>query len=71
MCCGSLSPLQTVCDSHLCRRAVEDSPDSSSEGWSEPNTCPEGGCQGFFTVFQDTFARFWISDEPRRWSAWR
>jgi hypothetical protein len=37
MCCGSLSPLQTVCDFHLCRRAVEDSPDPSSEGWSEPN----------------------------------
>ena len=30
-----------------------------------PNTCPEGGCQGVFTGFQDTFARLWISDEPR------
>ena len=34
-----------------------------------PNTCPEGGCQGVFTVFQDTFARLWSSDEPRRVSA--
>src|SRR5713101_4472894 len=40
-------------------------------GVSWPNTCPEGGCQGFFTVFQETFARFWSSDEPRRVSAWR
>ena len=38
---------------------------------ASPNTCSEGGCQGFFTVFQDAFARFWISEEPRRWSAWR
>ena len=36
-----------------------------------PNTCPEGGCQGFFTVFQDPFARLWIRDEPRLLSAWR
>ena len=35
------------------------------------NTCPEGGCQGVFTVIQDAFARFEISDEPRRLSAWR
>src|SRR5262249_2421304 len=36
-----------------------------------PNTCSEGGCQGVFTVFHDALARFWISEEPRRWSAWR
>src|SRR5882672_7967226 len=36
-----------------------------------PNTCSEGGCQGFFTTFQDACARFCISEEPRRWSAWR
>jgi hypothetical protein len=36
-----------------------------------PNTCSEGGCQGFFTIFHDALARFWISEEPRRWSAWR
>jgi len=36
-----------------------------------PNTCPEGGCQGFFTGMQEVCARVWISDEPRRWSAWR
>jgi hypothetical protein len=38
---------------------------------SWPNTCPEGGCQGFFTVFQDPFARLWIKEEPRLLSALR
>ena len=36
-----------------------------------PNTCPEGGCQGFFTVVQDAVAKFCMSDEPRWLSAWR
>jgi hypothetical protein len=27
---------------------------------SEPNTCPEGGCQDFFTVFLASCARVWI-----------
>jgi hypothetical protein len=35
------------------------------------NTCPEGGCQGVFTVVQDHFARLCMSDEPRWVSAWR
>ena len=39
--------------------------------YPEPNTCPEGGCQGVFTVFQDPCARWWISDEPRELSACR
>jgi hypothetical protein len=30
-----------------------------------------GTVKVFFTVFQDALARFWISEEPRRWSAWR
>src|SRR5262245_28713198 len=37
----------------------------------EPNTCSEGGCQGFFTVFQDAFARLCKSGALRRLSAWR
>jgi len=37
MCDGSLSPRHMVCDSPLRRRAVEDVPYSSAEGWSEPN----------------------------------
>jgi 5'-nucleotidase len=36
-----------------------------------PNTCPEGGCQGFLTVVQDHFARLGMSDDPRWVSAWR
>jgi hypothetical protein len=36
-----------------------------------PNTGPEGGCQGFFTVVQDACVRFWSSAEPRRLSALR
>jgi hypothetical protein len=40
------------------------------EGCS-PNTCPEGGCQGFLNVAQDHSARLCMSDEPRWWSAWR
>ncbi len=35
------------------------------------NTCPEGGCQGVFTVVQDASAKLWMRDEPRRWRAWR
>jgi hypothetical protein len=36
-----------------------------------PNTCPEGGCQGLFTIFQASFARLWSRDAPRLLSAWR
>ena len=36
-----------------------------------PNTCSEGGCQGFFTVFQDSFAKLCKSGAFRRLSAWR
>jgi hypothetical protein len=36
-----------------------------------PNTCSEGGCQGFFTVFQAPFARLCRSGALRRLSAWR
>jgi trans-aconitate methyltransferase len=36
-----------------------------------PNTCPEGGCQGFLTVVEGACAKLWISDMPRRLSAWR
>jgi hypothetical protein len=35
------------------------------------NTCPEGGCQGIFNPFQDTFARLCRSGALRRLSAWR
>src|SRR5215471_3660528 len=34
-------------------------------------TCPEGGCQGLFNPFQDTFARLCRSGALRRLSAWR
>jgi hypothetical protein len=40
-------------------------------GVAGPNTCPEGGCQGLFTIFQASFARVWIRDDPRLLSAWR
>jgi hypothetical protein len=36
-----------------------------------PNTCPEGGCQGVFMVFQAPCARLWIREEPRLLSAFR
>ena len=32
---------------------IKETPSRSSAGRPEPNTCPEGDCQGFFTAFQD------------------
>jgi hypothetical protein len=37
---------------------------------TKPNTCSEGGCQGFFTVLQDAFAKLCQSGALRRLSAW-
>src|SRR2546425_369393 len=45
--------------------------DPAAPRHTQPNTCPEGDCQGFFTVFHAAFARGWSSDAPRGCRAWR
>jgi hypothetical protein len=55
----------------LIQRLAVEADELASFVQKKANTCPEGGCQGFFTMVQDAFARLWISDEPRRVRAWR
>jgi hypothetical protein len=62
----------TVCQLSKVGRALKPASSGPSpyllrhQAHTPPNTCPEGGCQGLFTMIQDAFARLWISDEPRR-----
>jgi insertion element IS1 protein InsB len=55
----------------MLRRLEVEADEMASFVQKKANTCPEGGCQGVFTVVQGAFARRWSSDEPRRLSARR